>query len=297
MSVPPTGVSVGLVGLGKMGGGMARNLLGAGYALTVLDLNREAVAAAVAAGATAASSAGALASPARDVVILSLPTITEVEAVLFGSDGLLQGRPEGLLIVDTTTMLPQESIALAARVAEHGSTYVEAPVSGGPLGAANGQLAVMLAGSQTAATKAEQVLQAIGTDITYVGPHGSASTIKVINQAIFVSYLEIFAEGLALGEAAGVPLETLLKILGASMAGRPEIEKKFDEIRGLKTSGFPTANALRYLKMAESTFGSVGTRAPGIKAVRESLSRAVERGLGRQDIIVARSGYLGKDPV
>jgi 3-hydroxyisobutyrate dehydrogenase len=197
-----------------------------------------------------------------------------------------------LLVIDTTTLSVDRSKDYAARVAAAGGAYVEAPISGGPVGAAAGTLAVMAAGEAEAVARARPVLDCVATSVVHVGPAGAGTLIKLINQAIYVSYMAAFAEGLAVGEAAGLPIETLLGVLGPSMAGRPVIESKFDEIRGLASTGFPTRNALHYLEMAADAFADTGCVSPVFDAVRQSLAKAVARGVTTEDLIVARQKYL-----
>ncbi len=290
---------IGFIGLGKMGGGMARNIVKKGHPLVVCDLNAEAVAGLTGLGATAAATPAQLAAQV-DAVMLSLPTEAADEAVLWSADGLFapsskRGPGKSLLVIDMTTLSVERSKDYAARVKKAGGAYVEAPISGGPVGAAAGTLAVMAAGEPGAVEKARGLLDCIATSVVHVGPAGSGTAIKLINQMIYVSYMAAFAEGLALGEALGIPLETLLGVLGPAMAGRPVIENKFDEIRGLAKTGFPTKNALHYLDLAAKDFATVPSMTPVIDAARASLTEAVRRGVTMEDLMVARKKYLSPE--
>jgi 3-hydroxyisobutyrate dehydrogenase-like beta-hydroxyacid dehydrogenase len=290
---------IGFIGLGKMGGGMARNIVKKGHPLVVCDLNAEALASLTALGATAAATPAQLAAQV-DAVMLSLPTEAADEAVLWSADGLFSpsskaGPGKSLLVIDTTTLSVARSKDYAARVKKAGGAYVEAPISGGPVGSAAGTLAVMAAGEPGAVEKARAVLDCVATSVVHVGPAGSGTAIKLINQMIYVSYMAAFAEGLALGEELGMPLETLLGVLGPSMAGRPVIENKFDEIRGIAKTGFPTKNALHYLDLAAKDFAAVPSMTPVIDAARASLTEAVKRGVNMEDLMVARKKYLSPD--
>lgn len=285
---------IGFIGLGKMGGGMARNIVKKGHSLVVCDLNAAAVAGLTGLGATAAATPAQLAAQV-DAVMLSLPTEAADEAVLWSADGLFAKPGKGLLVIDMTTLSVERSKDYAARVKRAGGAYVEAPISGGPVGAAAGTLAVMAAGEPGAVEKARVLLDCIATSVVHVGPAGSGTAIKLINQMIYVSYMAAFAEGLALGEALGMPLETLLGVLGPAMAGRPVIENKFDEIRGLAKTGFPTKNALHYLDLAAKDFAAVPSMTPVIDAARASLTEAVRRGVTMEDLMVARKKYLSPD--
>lgn len=285
---------IGFIGLGKMGGGMARNIVKKGHSLVVCDLNAGAVAGLTGLGATAAATPAQLAAQI-DAVMLSLPNEAADEAVLWSADGLFAKPGKSLLVIDMTTLSVERSKDYAARVKQAGGAYVEAPISGGPVGAAAGTLAVMAAGEPGAVEKARVLLDCIATSVVHVGPAGSGTAIKLINQMIYVSYMAAFAEGLALGEALGMPLETLLGVLGPSMAGRPVIENKFDEIRGLAKTGFPTKNALHYLDLAAKDFATVPSMTPVIDAARASLTEAVRRGVTMEDLMVARKKYLSPD--
>jgi 2-hydroxy-3-oxopropionate reductase len=285
---------IGFIGLGKMGGGMARNIVKKGHSLVVCDLNAGAVAGLTGLGATAAATPAQLAAQV-DAVMLSLPTEAADEAVLWSADGLFAKPGKSLLVIDMTTLSVERSKDYAVRVKQAGGAYVEAPISGGPVGAAAGTLAVMAAGEPGAVEKARVLLDCIATSVVHVGPAGSGTAIKLINQMIYVSYMAAFAEGLALGEALGMPLETLLGVLGPSMAGRPVIENKFDEIRGLAKTGFPTKNALHYLDLAAKDFATVPSMTPVIDAARASLTEAVRRGVTMEDLMVARKKYLSPD--
>jgi 3-hydroxyisobutyrate dehydrogenase-like beta-hydroxyacid dehydrogenase len=289
-------MTVGFVGLGKMGGHMARHmahhLSKTDGPLLVFDLSSSAVDAAVENGARLASvhEMGA----AANTVILSLPSPDAVRRVLDGDEGLFHKGKPGLLIINTTTMAIDESIAFAEQARNYGMDYLEAPISGGVAGAAAGDLALMIGGDATILERAHSLLMSIAGQIVHVGPVGSAMALKLINQAIYVSYMSAFAEGLALGESVGIPLNTLLDVLGASMAGRPVIENKFDEIRGKASTGFPTRNALGYLDLTIEGFKTSASLFPTILAARESLSRAVSFGVEKEDLIVARHSYLTK---
>lgn len=285
---------IGFIGLGKMGGGMARNIVKKGHSLVVCDLNAGAVTGLTGLGATAAATPAQLAAQI-DAVMLSLPNEAADEAVLWSADGLFAKPGKSLLVIDMTTLSVERSKDYAARVKQAGGAYVEAPISGGPVGAAAGTLAVMAAGEPGAVEKARVLLDCIATSVVHVGPAGSGTAIKLINQMIYVSYMAAFAEGLALGEALGMPLETLLGVLGPSMAGRPVIENKFDEIRGLAKTGFPTKNALHYLDLAAKDFATVPSMTPVIDAARASLTEAVRRGVTMEDLMVARKKYLSPD--
>src|SRR5947209_318186 len=150
----------------------------------------------------------------------------------------------------------------------------------------------MAAGDEAVFNRSLPILRSIGSNIRLIGPSGCGTAIKLINQAIYVSYMSVFAEGLALGEGLGISLETLLDVLGSSAAGHPMIATKYDEIRGLAKTGFALERAMLFMDLARESFSGVALSTPVIEAAAKSVRGAVERGLSAKDIIVARNEYL-----
>jgi len=285
-------MKIGFVGLGRMGAPMSTNLAKAGHALVVYDVRASAVHALAASGMTAAASPAAVAR-ASEVVFLSVPGPEEVDAALLASDGVFAGAGRGLLVVNTSTITPAQSIALAKRAAAAGIEFLDAPVSGAVHGAVAGTLTVMVGGSETAFARARPLLESLGSKVRHVGAVGAASALKLVNQAVYVSYLATFAEGLALGERFGLSVDAMLDVLGTSAAGHPMIATKYDEIRGVSTSpGFAIERALLFLDLTEATRSGVAATTPVFDAVAASLRRAEALGLAAEDVIVARNRYL-----
>jgi 3-hydroxyisobutyrate dehydrogenase-like beta-hydroxyacid dehydrogenase len=270
---------------------MSRNLARAGHELIVFDVNQAALAAAVAAGARQAVSAADAAARA-EAVFVSVPGPEHDEEVMLGADGILAGAQTGLLVIDTTTVTVPLSRRLAALAAGAGIDYLEAPVSGAPHGAEAGTLTVMAGGGEAVFARARPLLECIGANIRLIGESGCGTAIKLINQAVYVSYMAVFAEGLALGEEAGIALDTLLEVLGSSAAGHPMIEQKYDEIRGIKNTGFAIERALLFMELAHDAFGDSRYSTPVIDAANASLRRAAAKGLADKDLIIARKQYL-----
>ncbi len=284
-------MEIGFIGLGRMGGAMARNLQDSGHTLYVNDVRRETCDDVVAAGGTFRATPAEIARNS-EAVLISVPGPDQVDAVLEGDDGLLAGLTDGMLVIDATTIAPAQSRENAQRCAERGADYIDAPVSGGQHGAISGDLAAMVGADVAAFERARPILESIANSITHVGPIGSGSTIKLLNQLIFVSYQLVFAEGLAIGEDLGLELETMLQVWGASAAGHPEITVKYDEIRGVSDkAGFIVKNALLFFDLAERTRGELGYTTPVFDAAAESLRRAMTSGLAGEDMIRARARY------
>jgi 3-hydroxyisobutyrate dehydrogenase-like beta-hydroxyacid dehydrogenase len=281
---------IACIGLGRMGGPMSRNLAKAGHQVVVFDLSAPATKAAADYSTTATSAREAAAQ--ADVVLISVPGPQEDDEALLGRDGVLAGARKGLLVIDATTITVEQSRALARRCSEQGVDYLEAPVSGAPHGAVAGTLTVMAGGDQATFDRALPILRSIGSNIRLIGPSGCGTAIKLINQAIYVSYMSVFAEGLALGEAVGISLDTLLDVLGTSAAGHPMIATKYDEIRGLKKTGFALDRCMLFMDLARRSFEGIGLTTPVIEAAAASVQHGLERGLHAKDIIVARNEYL-----
>jgi 2-hydroxy-3-oxopropionate reductase len=218
-----SGLRVGVVGLGLMGKPMARNLLRAGFALTVFNRSRAAVDELVAEGAAAADSPHALAARS-DVVITMLPDGPDVAAVMRGDDGIFAGASAGTVVIDTSTIAPATTRALASEARERGLGFVDAPVSGGTEGATAATLSIMAGGERADVERVEPVLRALGTTVTYCGPSGSGQTVKACNQLVVALHIEAVAEALVLAEKAGVEAEAVLRVLGGGLAASRVME-------------------------------------------------------------------------
>jgi 3-hydroxyisobutyrate dehydrogenase-like beta-hydroxyacid dehydrogenase len=282
---------VGLIGLGRMGRPMSESLVNAGHELVLCDARPE-----VAAALAASHGAAHVAAPAEiaqtcDVGVISVPGPMESAAVLLEPGGLLPAARPGFLVIDMTTNTVPHSRDMARHAAALGVDYLDAPVSRGN---GSGTLTIMVGGDPDAFARARALLQAIAATVCFVGPSGAGTAAKLINQAVYVAYMAAFAEGLALAESFGIPLEAALTALGRASAGDPLITTKYEEIRGLSDKRFAIASALRYLDYADEAFATLDSAKPVIDAAASSLRGAVSRGLGGDDLIVGRHGYLAR---
>ena len=212
-------VTVGFIGLGTMGSRMATNLQKAGYKLIVHDLHRQAASHHLSAGATWADSPRTLASQA-DVIFSSLPEPPDVEAVALGSDGLLAGIKPGAAYFDLSTNAPAVVKKLHAAFAEKGAHMLDAPVSGGPAGAASGKLAIWVGGDETAFNRHKAVLDAMGDKAAYIGPIGSATVAKLVHNMSGYAIVCALAETFSLGVKAGVEPLALWQAVRQGAVGR-----------------------------------------------------------------------------
>jgi 3-hydroxyisobutyrate dehydrogenase len=209
---------IGFIGLGIMGRGMAANILRAGFPLTVWNRTPGRADELVAAGARLATSPADLAAHS-DIVISCVSDTPDVEAVLFGPHGVVEGAQAGTLVIDMSTISPQGAQQFAARLAERGIGFLDAPVSGGSEGAAHGTLSIMVGGPADLVERAMPVLQAMGKTITHVGDHGAGQTVKLVNQILVVGTMLAISEALVFAQASGVDLEKTLAAVSGGAAG------------------------------------------------------------------------------
>ena len=211
--------TVGLIGLGNMGGGMAGNLLKAGFPLVVYDLRPETVRAFVARGGKAAATPAEVAG-AADVTLTSLPGPREVEGVGVGPGGILEGIRAGGVWIDTSTSRPTLIRQLEPRFRSKGAHVLDAPVSGGKTGAATRNLAVMVGGDRKVYDRVKPVLDAIGDKVFYAGAIGAGSVCKLVHNMVGHSVRQAIAEALTLGVKAGVETEAVWECIRRGALGR-----------------------------------------------------------------------------
>ena len=208
---------LGFVGLGTMGAAMAANLARAGATLTVWNRTPGRAADLVSLGATEADTAAGLAATA-DVIVVCLSDTPDVEAVLFGVEGVADGARPGSLVIDCSTISPGASEGFAERLAARGVAFVDAPVSGGSEGAVKGTLTIMVGGAEADVERAQPVLAAMGRTITHMGPVGAGQATKAVNQVILCgAYLGV-AEGLVLAMKAGLDVDKVITALSGGAA-------------------------------------------------------------------------------
>ena len=211
--------TLGFVGLGIMGSGMARNLLLGGQRLVVWNRTKAKERPLITDGATAAESPAVLAAQC-DVMFVCVSDTPDVEEVLFGSDGLAQGAAPGSLIIDLSTIRPSAAIEFAGRLAEeHEVHMLDAPVSGGSEGAVAGTLTIMIGGEADQVERARPFLQLIGKKITHVGGHGHGQMAKMVNQILVVGNAMAMSEALLFGRAGGLDLAKTIEAVAEGAAG------------------------------------------------------------------------------
>jgi 2-hydroxy-3-oxopropionate reductase len=209
---------VGFIGLGIMGLGMARNLLRAGFDLTVWNRTASKAEGLASEGAKLANSPAGLAGRC-DIIVLCVSDTPDVEEVLFGENGAIQGARAGSLVIDCSTISPIKTKQFAAGLAEKGVHMLDAPISGGSEGAARGTLSIMIGGEASQVERAMPYLQAMGKTITHVGGHGMGQMVKLVNQILVVNGMLALGEAFLFAQAGGLDLEKTLQAVEGGAAG------------------------------------------------------------------------------
>lgn len=215
--------TIGLIGLGVMGRPMAHNVLKAGFPLVVQNRHQAVTDEFLAAGARASAQPRDIAASC-DVVITMLPGPAQVEEVLVGPGGVIEGAHAGLVVIDMSTIAPVVASTLAVRLAEQGITMLDAPVSGGDKGAIAGTLSIMVGGDEETFKRCMPIFQALGKTIVHVGGNGAGQVVKACNQIVVALVIEAVSEALVLGSKAGVDPAKILRVLGGGLAANRVME-------------------------------------------------------------------------
>jgi 2-hydroxy-3-oxopropionate reductase len=275
-------MEIGFIGLGVMGRPMAGHLIAAGHSVH-LHRVKDSAKPLLEAGGKAADSAAAVAS-AADIIILIVPDTPDVEQVLFGDQGVAAGLTPGKLVIDMSSISPVATKDFAARIAALGCDYLDAPVSGGEVGARNASLTIMVGGSQNAFDRALPLFQLMGKNITLVGDTGAGQTCKVANQIIVGLTIEAVAEGLLFAERAGAdPAKVRQALMGGfassrilEVHGERMIKRTFDP-------GFRIRLHHKDLNIATEACASLGLALPGTTATKAMMAQAIADDLGDRD--------------
>jgi len=267
---------IGFIGLGVMGKPMARNLLARGFALVVHSRSRGPVDELVAAGAQAASSPADVAKQAR-VILTMVPDSPDVVAVLEGRDGVFSALQAGSLIVDHSTIAPAVARRLAEKASSLGASMLDAPVSGGEVGAINASLSIMIGGSEADVARARPILEAMGNPerIIHIGSSGAGQLCKVCNQMVIGGTLAAVSEAFALARKAKVdPARVRAALLGGFASSRV-LEAHGERIlQSNYKPGFRTKLFAKDLRIAADTLTEHQTPAP-VAAVVQQLVAAL----------------------
>lgn len=274
---------VGFIGLGIMGRPMALNLVRAGYPLVVHNRTREKESEVVSAGAESASTPRAVAE-ASDVVITMLPDSPDVEAVYFGDDGVLAGAREGQLLIDMSSIAPAVARSVAEAASGLGADALDAPVSGGDVGARDGTLSIMVGGSEAAFDRARPIFDVLGKTVVHMGGPGAGQTAKACNQILVAVTIEAVSEALVLASKAGVDPGRLIEVLSGGLAGNRVMEvRRRNFLEHDFNPGFKLELHHKDLGIALRTARELGVYVPTTALVDQMLAALEAAGDGGLD--------------
>ena len=263
-------MKIGLIGLGIMGRPMAKNMLKAGYALMVNDLNREAVEDVVSCGAVAATNQEI--GESCDVVMTMLPNSPHVKAVMLGEDGVAAHMKSGQVFIDMSSINPVASKEIAAELAKRGVEMLDAPVSGGEPKAIDGTLSFMVGGKQEIFDQCKDLLGTMGASVVRCGEIGAGNTTKLANQIIVACNIQALSEALTLAQLAGVEPESVFAAIRGGLAGSSVMNAKAPMmIAGNDKPGFKIDLHIKDLNNALDCAHTVGAPVPMTAAVQEIL--------------------------
>lgn len=272
--------TVAFIGLGNMGREMARHLLKAGHSVNVFDLVTSACDPLVLEGARSSSNVADTVRGA-DIVISMLPNTPDVQSIVYSSDGILANPPKGKLYVDMSTISPEATRAMALDLSSAGIAMLDAPVSGGPIGAKNAALSIMVGGQKHAFEGALPFLKVMGQTISHVGEVGAGQTVKLCNQLICAVNIQAVCEALALGRASGVDLEQMREVLLGGSAASWMLEKLGPAmIAGDSSAGFRIDLMLKDLRLVLEMAGQKDVPLPATALVTTQYVEARAHGEG-----------------
>ncbi len=274
---------IGFIGLGIMGKPMAKNLLKAGYALTVYGHNPEVMKELEATGAEIAGSCREVAQKS-EIIITMLPNSPQVKEALFGKDGAVEGARQGTVVIDMSSIDPMVSIELYAKLAEKGIEMLDAPVSGGEPKAIDGSLSIMAGGSEKVFGQVKDILLAMGSSAVLVGEIGSGNVTKLANQIIVALNIAAMSEAMVLAAKAGVNPEKVFEAIKGGLAGSTVLNAKAPMVmdRNFKP-GFRIELHIKDLMNAMDTAHSIGVPLPLTGQVLEMLQALKVDGKAKND--------------
>lgn len=277
---------IGFIGLGLMGGPMAANFARAGYPLTVYNRSPEKCEPLKALGATVAASPAEVAQ-ASDVVITMLSDAQAVEGVIFGADGVLAGARPGMVLIDMSTIAPEQSRSIAARLSAHGIAMLDAPVIGSTGPAAAGTLGIMVGGDEQVFQANRDVLSVMGKDLYYMGPQGSGAQMKLSMNLMVAAQLASLCEAMVMAAKAGLDLQLAGKIISDSGIASNLIIRKVAAINNADyTPAFPLKHLHKDLGLIIRTGDAVGAPLPVTSVIHQLYIAAKEQGHGEEDSAV-----------
>ena len=275
--------AIGFIGLGIMGKPMARNLMKAGYSLTIYNRSRSPIDELAAEGATPVESSKDVARQ-TEVVITMLPDSPDSEDVILRPNGILDGAKEGMVIIDMSSIAPLTSQKLAAEAAKKGVELLDAPVSGGEPAAVSGSLAIMVGGKQEVLDRCMPILEVMGKSIVRVGDVGAGNTVKLANQIIVAANIEAMGEAFVLAQKAGIDPELVFEAIRGGLAGSTVLEAKAPMVMDRNFNpGFRIRLHQKDLHNALLTGKELGVPLPVTGLVQQMIGALMNQGKGEND--------------
>jgi 2-hydroxy-3-oxopropionate reductase len=274
---------IGFIGLGLMGQPMARNLMKAGHQLVVYNIPADRAEELGGEGATVAANSRDVAAQS-DIIITMLPDSPDVAKVVSGENGVLEGIKAGALWIDMSSISPVVAQQLAEKVREKGAAALDAPVSGGDVGAINGTLSIMVGGADSDFARAKPLFEVMGKTIVHVGANGAGQVTKAANQVVVALVIGAVSEALLLGSKGGVAPDKILDVLGGGLAGNKVMEVKREKFLTHNfTPGFRAELHHKDLGIALSAAREWGVTLPLTAVVDQMFLAMRKKGWGKED--------------
>jgi 3-hydroxyisobutyrate dehydrogenase len=277
-------MKVAFIGLGTMGIGMALNILKAGNELTVYNRTMGKEKDLINEGATWANSPKNAAKEA-EIIVTCVSDTPDVEELILGEKGIIHSASKGSIVIDMSTISPAATRHISDELSKKGIKMLDAPVSGGPEGAQNGTLAIMVGGKEEDFNKALPILQVMGKTVTHVGPIGAGQTTKAINQIIISGTYISVSEGLALGIKAGLDMEKVIRAISGGAAGSWVLHNRgINIVKNKYPLGFRVSLHHKDLKIALDTARELGVTMPATALVAQIENGLIAQGYGDDDV-------------
>lgn len=274
---------IGFIGLGIMGKPMVGHLIDAGYELVVHNRNRDAVDELVGRGATEAHSGKEVAEQS-DIVITMLPDSPDVESVALGEGGIIEGAHEGLIFVDMSTIAPSVTTQVGEVLSEKGVQSLDAPVSGGDIGAQNATLSIMVGGDADTFNTVKPLFDIMGQSAILCGPLGAGQTVKACNQILVAVTIAGVSEALTMGTKAGVDPIKIVQVLSGGLARCGVLENRGERmVNGDFDPGFRIRLHYKDLNIIQKTSNDFDVPLPVTSEVFELFKTAMVKGRGELD--------------
>lgn len=272
---------IGFIGTGIMGKPMSLNLLKAGYPLTVFTRTKQKASVLFENGAGWADNPAELAAQS-DIIIICVTDTPDVKKVLFGKNGVMEAAHPGLICIDTSTISPSTTKEMAGILKEKGVTFLDAPLSGGEIGAIEAKLSIMVGGDKDCFEKVKPILLSMGRTVTYCGQSGTGQITKLANQVMVIHTIMSMAEGLAFAEKAGLDLQTTLDVTTTGAASSNSLKFLGPKVLvGDFKPAFMVDLQLKDLRLVMECARQIKQPLPGVALAQQLLAALHAQGRGR----------------